>query len=135
MRVVLDTNVLVSAMVTPDGAPRQVVDWLVEGRHKLVVDDRILREYRRVLCRPDLDIRPEEAQTILERIEEVALHVEVDQASVRLPDQSDSKFVECALQAQADCIVTGNRKHFPPAVCGGVRVLSPREFVDRSVPE
>jgi putative PIN family toxin of toxin-antitoxin system len=135
MRGVLDTNVLVSAMVAPDGAPRQVVDWIVEGRHELVVDDRILCEYRRVLCRPDLDIRPEEAETILERIEEVALHVEVDQPSVRLPDQSDSKFVECALQTKAHCVVTGNRKHFPSGVCGGVRILSPREFVDSSFPE
>lgn len=50
--------------------------------------------------------------------------------SIRLPDPDDVMFIEVAVSALADALVTGNRKHFPPSYCHGVRVLSPREWLE-----
>ena len=52
-----------------------------------------------------------------------------DDASA-LPDQDDAKFVQCAATAQADYLVTGNKRHFPPESCGAVRVVNAAELLD-----
>ena len=131
MRVVLDTNVLVSGLVSPGGTCRLVLDQVVTGGGcELIVDDRILCEYVRVLARPDLRIEVEEARRILVHVQETAMHVEVEPMGISLPDPDDAGFLEVAIQAGA-ALVTGNRRHFPASACRGVLILSPREFLDR----
>ena len=130
MRIVLDTNVLVSALITLQGKPRQAVDMILEGKIEIAVDDRILWEYRKVLPRPKLDIAASEANAILEQIETCAVYVDADLQSVSLPDPEDEMFLQVALAAEADCIVTGNKRHFPARKCKGVRVLSPAGFIE-----
>lgn len=129
--LVLDTNVLVSGMLSPSHSPGQVVDMLRSGVLRLVVDDRILREYRMVLRRPVFDrYLPLDARDwIIEFLEAESRRIVCTQPIVGLPDPSDACFLEVA--AQANCpLVTGNHKHFPEALCDPVMVLSPREFIE-----
>ena len=129
MRVVLDTNVLVSAIMSPQGPPGQVVAGAVAGEISTVIDERILGEYWRVLTRPEFHFDLYKVASLLIFFEEKGEHVIAEPLSAELPDPSDRMFMEVAISGLVDCIVTGNRRHFPAKSCRGVRILSPAEFV------
>ncbi len=129
MNAVIDTNVLVSGLLNPNGAPGRIVDQLRTGQLRPVIDDRILDEYVRVLRRPYF----ERYFTRLDRehlIEYLTRNSEYTIATVRcegLPDPHDAPFLETALTAAVP-LVTGNKKHFPPELCKECRIYSPAEF-------
>ena len=129
MRVVLDTNVLVSALLKSTGAPAQVLEAVLEGRLVVVFDDRILEEYREVLARPKFAraIDPQAASAVIEFIVAAGERVTASGAAVTVVDPKDAAFIEVALTGGVDAIVTGNQKHFPANV--GARVLSPAELI------
>ena len=129
MRAVLDTNVVVSGAMTPHGTCRQLVDLLAQYRIEVCVDGRIMAEYDEVLHRPELKIEPAEAAVVLKLIDGAALHVACGPLAADLPDPDDLPFLEVAFEADA-VLVTGNKRHFPKRERQGVRVLSPREFLD-----
>ena len=129
MRVVLDTNLLVSAFLNPRGAPGEVVDMVMTGELELCVDDRILTEYAEVLCRPRLSLPTEEVNTLLAGIRDTAVWVPSAPLRVTLPDMADAPFLEVAIAADA-ILVTGNARHFLHEARRGVKVVSPREFLD-----
>jgi len=96
----------------------------------LCVDSRILIEYGEVLNRPQFNINPQKATVVIEYIQnsaETQLTVPIVSA---LPDNSDNPFMEVALSSDAECLVTGNLKHFPERCRAGVRVLAPKEFLE-----
>jgi len=128
MRIVLDTNVLVSGLLSPHGAPAQVLGLLLEGEITLCVDARVVYEYREVLSRPDWPFSPNDALTVLEALLADALTVNPPPLNLSLPDQEDLMFAETATAAQADAIVTGNKKHFPARKIK-LPILSPAEFI------
>ena len=129
MKVVLDTNVIVSAAMTTYGTCGQIVDLLADGMFDICADDRILNEYKTVLRRPELRIVPEEATIVLELVHAVVEPVAAVPLSVTLPDPKDLLFLEVATTAEA-ILVTGNLRHFPKRMCKGITVISPREFLD-----
>ena len=126
--VVLDTNILVSALLSPFGPSARVFDLALAGEIRLVYDDRIVAEYREVLARRRFGFA-------LEAIADVMAFLKAEGESVIalplpavLPGPDDLPFLEVAAQADAT-LVTGNRIHFPDVVCGMVRVLAPAEFL------
>lgn len=130
MKIVLDTNVLVSGLLTPFGNCGEIVRMLTSEEITLCVDSRILVEYAEVLSRPQFNITPQKAAAVIEYIQtssETYAAVPLDRA---LPDESDNSFMEVALSSGAVCLVTGNLKHFPEHSRAGVRVLAPKEFLD-----
>ncbi len=129
--LVLDTNVLVSGMLSPRQPPGQVVDLLRAGVLRLVVDDRILREYRTVLRRSVFDryLTIDVRGWIIAFLEAESRHVVCARLISGLPDPSDACFLEVADQAGCP-LVTGNQKHFPKALCGSLEILSPRQFIE-----
>jgi uncharacterized protein len=129
-RIVLDTNVLVSAFLSPAGAPAQVWSLVEEGAVQLCVDQRIMFEYHDVLSRPEFKIPVHEVNSILAFIEDAADVVIASPLPLLTSDPDDQKFVEVALSAQADFLVTGNLKHFSGLSKHGLRVVSPRVFLD-----
>ena len=130
MRVVLDTNVLVSGLLTPFGTCGDIVRMLTSDEILLCVDGRILLEYAEVLHRPQLEIDPQKADVVMAYIQsESQVHATVPLAA-SLPDADDNAFLEVAVSAAAECLVTGNLKHYPKRCRAGVRVLSPRQFLD-----
>ena len=130
MRVVLDTNVLVSGLLSPFGVCGDIVRMLTSGAVVLCVDARILLEYDEVLRRPKFQIDPSRVDILMEYVEnssEVYASVPLDRP---LPDEDDSPFLEVARASGASYLVSGNLKHFPKRHRSGVSVLSPKMFLD-----
>lgn len=130
---VLDTNVLVSGLLSPLGPPGRLVDVLLARRLVLALDDRIEAEYRDVLARPRLQIEAVRREAFL-AILQFQAHVTAMPWPHRIPpDEDDAVFLEVALETSARTVVTGNLKHFPAACRGPVTVLSPRTAWERFV--
>lgn len=113
MRVVLDTNVLVAALLTPRGAPASVLNAVLNGSVTLLVDERIADEYRDVLFRSKFGFSHDALQPVLDFIERAGEYVVAEPVRVTISDPDDIPFVEVATAAAADYLVTGNLKHFP----------------------
>ena len=129
MRVVLDTNVVVSGALTAHGACARVLDVLLGDAFEICADDRILSEYDSVLRRPELRMAARDVETVMELLSHVAVSVAAPPLAARLPDPDDLPFLEVAAAAGA-ILVTGNARHFPKAACKGVTVVSPKEFLE-----
>lgn len=129
MRVVLDTNVVISAVLTAHGTCARIIDMLGDGAFDLYADDRILAEYDSVLHRPELRIIPEDAAVILELIRTIADPAAATPLPAQLPDPDDAPFLEVAA-ATDSILVTGNARHYPKKFRGGVSVLTPAEFLE-----
>ncbi len=101
------------------------------ARHVLLaLDHRIFAEYAEVLLRPEFGLPPDRVWDLLEFLWRTGEKVHAPPLETRLPDPADVMFLEVAVAAMADALVTGNTKHFPAAQRQGVRVLSPRAFLD-----
>ena len=129
MRVVLDTNVLVSGLLSPHGLPATVVDLVGSGAHRVCFDGRILAEYRDVLTRPRLSLPLDSVETVLTRLSTNGLRLAATPLEAKLPDPDDQPFLEVAVAAEVDYLITGNRKHFPAELCHGIAVVNRREFL------
>ena len=126
MRVVLDTNVVVSGLLKAEGPPGQILDMVLEGALELVVDHRILEEYGSVSRRPELSILPDDLRQFLEFVATVSTHVEAAPLGLALPHQADAVFVEVARSGDVPFLVTGNLRHFPRIP----EAVSARGFLD-----
>ena len=129
MNVVLDTNVLMSAVLTPDGPCARILDLVLDGMLMLQADARILAEYTDVLRRPEFRLPAEDTTRLLEALAAPLDLVAAFPLASRLPDPDDLPFLEVAA-ATGSPLVTGNIRHYPAAVRGGVAVLSPADLLD-----
>jgi len=128
--IVLDTNVLVSGLLTPFGSPARVVDQVVSADLQVAFDDRILFEYADVLTRPRFDFPKNQVEVLVDHIKLNGVQVSARPLDPRdLPDPSDLPFAEVAVTARADFLVTGNAPHFSFLSDHGVRVVSPSDFI------
>jgi putative PIN family toxin of toxin-antitoxin system len=129
VRVVPDTNDLVSAVLSAHGTCARIVDMIADGALDLYADDRILAEYDSVLHRPELRIAPEDAGVILDLIRSITDTVAAIPLPVQLPDPDDAAFLEVAA-ASGSILITGNTRHFPTNARTGVSVMTPAEFLE-----
>ena len=130
MRLVVDTNVLVSGLLSPFHPPGVIVGWIAAGRLPLCYDARILAEYAEVLGRPAFPFAAEEVAELLAEIEARGELVTAAPLSIRLDHADDAPFLEVAHAGMVEYLVTGNLEHFPQGEWGDVRIVSPREFLD-----
>lgn len=128
MKVVLDCNVLISAGLNP-GACREVMTVVVR-LHQPILSKAILREYVVVAHRRHFARAAAVLFDLIKTLSGNAVFVMPDSAPVRLPDPKDQIYLDTAIAAQADVLITGNKKHFPDAVYQGVKIVSPREFLE-----
>lgn len=133
LRLVIDTNVLVSAALKPDSLQRTTLLIAITRPARLYVSRPILEEYSSVLARPELSIRKGLRRQLLQLITNRShlvrplRHIEVTR------DPDDNILIECADAARADFLVTGNRRHFPDFwKC--TKIVTPREFVTLAAP-
>jgi putative PIN family toxin of toxin-antitoxin system len=134
IRVVLDTNIIVSALLQPLGPSAQILVSVLGGSFQLCVTGNIYAEYEEVISRPRLR-RPQDVITrTLHAIREKGFWVRPDQTVRACSDPDDDVFLECAQASDADYLVTGNLKHFPIA-WAGTRIVTPRWFVDSFLAE
>ena len=125
MKIVLDTNVLVSGVLKPHSIPGSILNAILDERMTVLVDDRILFEYRDVLERPKFDFPPSYIESVFEFFEHRGDYVTAPPVPEQLLDPADLPFYEVAIAGVADFLVTGNGRHFPDRHF----VVSPREFI------
>lgn len=130
MKVVIDTNVLVSALLRQGTPPATVLDALLRGDLTILYDQRILGEYREVLVRPKFGFDAEKVEALLRFVATTGLMVADAVFPRSLPDPDDQPFADVAFAGGADALITGNKAHFP--VEDSIRVLTPREWVERT---
>ena len=121
---VIDTNVIVSGLMTPSGSSAQIIDAILNGQVKLVYDSRILKEYRDVLSRPRLKLPPMKIQALLVSMHRQLL-VSPRVSGIIGPDSDDIIFIEAALATTDKTIITGNLAHFQKRILQEVRILTP----------
>jgi uncharacterized protein len=113
LRLVIDTNVVVSAAIEPEGLQRTVLLLAMTKSVRWYVSEAIVEEYALVLARPELKIRRSSRQQLLQLIKNHARVVVPSRMAQITSDPDDNIFVECADAARADYQVTGNQRHFP----------------------
>ena len=133
MKIVLDTNVIVAGLLSPFGPCGDIMRMVSSGSLILCIDARVLSEYREVLERPKFGFDRDKTTAILSYIEHYCLAVASAPLSHPLPDPDDEPFLEIAISGKAEYLVTGNHAHFPSKLCQGVAVVSPSEFLKRSI--
>ena len=134
LRWVVDTNVLVSGPMNANGPPGRILDAVLHGDVRPVVDDRVLHEYAEVLTRSRLRLDASAVAQVLAYVSAACEHhvVPVRALPFEMPRTSDAPLAEVALYAGADALVTGNLRHFRGMRDhGAVSVLTPAEAVAR----
>ncbi len=129
IRVVIDTNILVSALLQPSGLPTQVFVLALSGSIQLCVSGEVYAEYEEVISRPRFQRDDETIAATLRTIREQAFWVKPTDPVRARSDPDDNIFVECAQAAQANYIVTGNLRHFPEA-WESTRIVTPRRLLE-----
>lgn len=127
--VVIDTNVLVSAMLKWDSIPGNIMELVFEGPIIPVLNADILSEYREVLLRPKFHLTEEIVNPVLKNIESKAIFVDAKTLRVDLPDPKDCVFYEVMMEernSEETYLVTGNIRHFPIKPF----IVTPRQMLD-----
>jgi putative PIN family toxin of toxin-antitoxin system len=128
-RVVLDTNIIVSALLQPLGPSAQIFVMWLGGTIQLCVSGSVYAEYEEVIRRPRLKRSDEIIGATLQTIREKGFWVRPREKVQACLDPDDDIFLECAQTANADYLVTGNLKHFP-AFWEGTKIVTPRWLFD-----
>jgi len=135
MRVVLDANVLVSAILSPRGTPAQILNaWRAE-QFDLVISDAILAEIGRVFRYPKIAKRhrwsAERLQAFLDGLAHVAILTPGALTLVVITeDPPDDRYLECAVEGEAAYIVSGDQLLLRLGVYQGIPILTPRAFLE-----
>jgi putative PIN family toxin of toxin-antitoxin system len=129
IRVVLDTNIVVSASLKEEGREAAVLSLALTGNLSLHVSEAILTEYEEVLHRKKFRLNPGRVDRLLDLIRGVSTLVTPSHVLSISPHEPDNRLLECADQAQADYLVTGNKRHFPKR-WKGTLVVNARELLE-----
>lgn len=129
MKIVFDTNVLVSAFLKPHSHAAKILRLILQGEIEIVADSRILNEYEEVLARPKFKLDEEKVKVVLDLIRLRCIKAPATRIKFSLPDEDDTPFIETALAGDADYLITGNKRHFPAKSCRDIKALSPDEFL------
>ncbi|HTW22491.1 MAG TPA: putative toxin-antitoxin system toxin component, PIN family [Candidatus Baltobacteraceae bacterium] len=133
LRLVLDTNIVVSAALNPEGPQRTILLLALKKPARLYLSPAILEEYRSVLSRPRLHIRRGLRRRFLQLIENGARLVEPPRRLSVARDTADNIFIECADASGADYLITGNVRDFP-RYWKRTKVITSHEFLGLIAP-
>jgi len=133
-RIVIDTNVLISAAIQPRGIPARLLELVAVRAVEMCVSEEILAEYSEVLGRAKFGgLDPHRVARLLAVIAAEATLVRPADRLTESPDESDNRFYECAAAARAEYIVTGNARHFNKPY-GTTSIVTARQLLTRLVP-
>ncbi len=129
--IVLDTNVYISGILF-GGNSRDILNKIIEGKITLYISDDIFGEIKDVLSRKKLDFPPEIVHNIINEIESISeLIYPTAFYNIVEKDKDDNIIIDCAVEAKADFIVTGDKILQEIKSFKGIEILSPRDFLDR----
>lgn len=126
---VIDTNVLVSAMLKWNSVPGNIMELTFDGSIVPILNEQIVKEYREVLTRPKFHFTKEIICDVLENIQSKGLYVDEEHLDIELPDPKDRVFYEVVMEkrkTEGAYLVTGNIRHFPTKPF----IVTPREMID-----
>jgi putative PIN family toxin of toxin-antitoxin system len=130
IRAVIDTNVLVSALISPSGNEALLLLAVKQGLVRPCFSRAVLKEYSEVLARPKFAFSQDEITALIDLLQLQGELVRPARLSGISPDPKDDEFMACALTARADFIVTGNKKDFPRNQLGVTQVVSAGELLN-----
>lgn len=138
MRVVLDTNGFVSALIAPRSIPAQLLHLAREGKFALVISPKIIQEIRRVLGYPKIAARlkkhqvsTDEVEVFLEKITQAAhLTPGILQVDAVQDDPADNDILACAVEGEADFIISGDHHLTDLQSFQGIRIVDPAAFLE-----
>ena len=131
MRVVVDTNVVISSFLKSGGKPSRILRLILQGDLEIVINEQILAEYSEVASRPIFQLDRDKVQIVLDALGSSAIRAPSLPIRPSLPDPGDEPFIEAALSTKADFLITGNKKHYPARSCKDVTVVTPAEFLQK----
>lgn len=126
---VIDTNVIVSAMLKWSSAPGNVMELVFDGYIVPILNEHIVKEYQEVLARPKFHFTEDIVRDVLENIKRRGIYVDAKSLDIELPDPKDRVFYEVVMEERKTkdtYLVTGNIKHFPTRPF----IVTPREMLD-----
>lgn len=127
--VVIDTNVLVSAVLKSHSVPGSIVELAFDGPIIPILNEAIEKEYREVLSHPKFHLPEDLIEGIMSTFHKRAIYVDAEHLDVELPDPKDLVFYEVVMEEQKEeeaYLVTGNIRHFPNRPF----IVTPREMLD-----
>lgn len=127
--VVIDTNVLVSAVLKSHSVPGSIVELAFDGPIIPILNEAIEKEYREVLSRPKFHLPEDLIEGIMSTFHKRAIYVDAEHLDVELPDPKDLVFYEVVMEERREeeaYLVTGNIRHFPNRPF----IVTPREMLD-----
>jgi putative PIN family toxin of toxin-antitoxin system len=138
MRITLDTNVLISSWIVPDGSADQVMQLVRQGDVELVLSPFILDELTRILTQK-FNLPPSSVEKAVRRIERLSTIVQPEVTiNIIKEKQDDNRILECAVSGKVDYLITGDKKHILPlGSIQGISIITITEFLrlHRSPPE
>lgn len=129
MEIVLDTNILVSALINPKGLPAKILNLVLNGRLTILYDNRIIGEYIEVLNRKKFNFSHEMIEPLIDFIKYEGEFIASLPLKTHFVDEDDRMFLEVAVSGNAEYLITGNTKHFPPENY----IVTPKIFIERAV--
>lgn len=134
MRVVIDTNVIISRFLSPHGTPASILACWEHGLFELIVTDAILAEYLRVLSydrlRAHHGMTPDEIAQVVEGFRSFGALVEPPETiTTIIDDPSDNRFLEAAVAGHSDYIVSGDPHLLRVGEYRGIQILQPAAFL------
>ena len=126
---VIDTNVLISAMLVPDSIPGLILKHTISGTIIPLVNDEIIEEYKSVMKRPKFNFANKDIENITNVLLEASINLERTPSHEMVLDEKDVVFYEITLTARKKeeaYLITGNIKHFPKKAY----VVTPKEMLN-----
>ena len=131
LKVVFDTNVIISAALYEKSLPALLLSLGLEDKVRFFVSPALLNEYEAVLKRTRFKLGHKEITELMRKINRKALIVTpTKRLKIVKADEPDNRILECAIEANVDFIITGNKKHFPFEEFRGSKIVTPREFIN-----
>jgi len=134
-KIVLDTNVLVSALINPHGKPAQIINYVFENKIRLFTSPSIMEELERVLSYPKLmkrhGLNSEELKEFISDLLSIMSLIEEEKIiEVIMEDPSDNKYLSCAIDAKVDFIISGDIHLLNLGEYEGIRIVTPAQFLE-----
>ena len=129
MKVVIDTNVLVSGLINPNGTPAKIINLLINEKITILYDNRIIMEYEQVLLRKKFGFKEEIINPVLDFIRNDGIFIVPEPLQINFTDEDDKMFFEVAKTGNAEYLITGNTNHFPKEKL----IITPKIFLDKYI--
>ncbi|MDR1908413.1 MAG: putative toxin-antitoxin system toxin component, PIN family [Spirochaetaceae bacterium] len=124
MKIVLDTNIIISAFINPKGIPGEILSLVLTKKITVCYDNNILSEYTEILKKSKFNFDTVLVDDFLNFIKESGEYIIAEPQKIKFEDKDDKAFYDVYKSSGADYIITGNKRHFPQEK----HIINPREY-------